>query len=206
MNKITSHAIAFFSLLFISTLLEVNAQGKWDKSIHENMVSILQKHRELASIPNVSSNREDMFKNIDWVTEEFQHLDFEVTQLETSTLPVLLIEKQVNKKFKTVLFYMHLDGQDVDPNNWNQPNPFIPVLKEKDAEGNWKIIDWNNIEGAINPEWRVFGRAVADDKAPIIMMMYAMQLLKDSNTKPNVNIKIILDLQEESSCRFFRNT
>ncbi len=206
MNKKVTGFIIIFSFLMLSNQLNGFCQGRWNETIDKKMPDILNSHRAFSSIPNISSNYENMYLNIDWVTQEFQNLDFEVTQLETSTLPVLLIEKKVNKKFKTVLFYMHLDGQDVDPNNWDQANPFIPVLKEKSAKESWEIIDWSNIEETINPDWRVFGRAVADDKAPIIMMISALEILKEQKNNPTINVKVILDLQEETSSEGFLET
>ena len=180
----------FFLLLFVS--VTTNSQQKWDTKIQHNLPAILKKHRALVSIPNIATHKKDMFRNIDWVTTAFQKLDFNVSLLETTTLPVFLAEKTVNKDAKTVLFYLHLDGQAVNPKKWQQEDPFVPVLKEQDALGNWKRIDWKNIDGKINPDWRVFGRAAADDKAPIIMLLSALEILKNQHKNPNFNIKIIL--------------
>ena len=41
------------------------------------------------------------------------------------------ISKHISDNYKTVLIYMHLDGQPVDSKKWNQENPFIPVYKIK---------------------------------------------------------------------------
>ncbi len=189
--------------LILSICINGYSQQKWDYKIQQNLPTILKKHRDLVSIPNVSTNKEDMFRNIDWVTTAFQKLDFNVSLLETTTLPIFLAEKTVNKDAKTVLFYLHLDGQAVNPKKWQQENPFVPALKEQDASGNWKRIDWKNIDGKINPDWRVFGRAAADDKAPIIMLLSALEILKNEHKNPNFNIKIILDLQEEAGSKGF---
>jgi acetylornithine deacetylase/succinyl-diaminopimelate desuccinylase-like protein len=147
-----------------------------------------------------------MMKNVDWVTNAFEKLNFKVSILETSTLPVFLAEKMVDPKAKTILFYLHLDGQAVNPAKWNQKDPFRPVLKEQDGDGVWQIINWSRINSNINPDWRVFGRAAADDKAPIIMMLSALEFLQKQQQELKYNVKIILDLQEETRSEGFLST
>ena len=182
------------------------AQTDWNAKIKQELPNILEKHRELVSIPNVASDEENMMKNVDWVTNAFEKLDFEVSVLKTSTLPVFFAEKHVNPKAKTILFYLHLDGQEVNPQKWNQKDPFRPVLKEQDDDGVWQIINWSRIKTHIDPDWRVFGRAAADDKAPIIMMLSALEFLQKQQQELQYNVKIILDLQEETRSRGFLST
>jgi hypothetical protein len=35
---------------------------------------------------------------------------------------------------KTVLIYLQIDGQPVEPSQWQQENPWKPTLKEKDSD------------------------------------------------------------------------
>ena len=42
---------------------------------------------------------------------------------------------------KTVLFYMHLDGQPVIPAQWAQKSPWTPVLKRRAADGGQEQLD-----------------------------------------------------------------
>jgi acetylornithine deacetylase/succinyl-diaminopimelate desuccinylase-like protein len=147
-----------------------------------------------------------MFKNITWVSRELNKLNFKVNVLASETLPVLFAEKNIDKDLKTVLFYFHLDGQPVNPKMWNQEDPFIPVLKERNEEGVFEEIDWNNLDKKIVDDWRIFGRAAADDKAPIIMLLSALEILQNQKTKPTFNIKIVFDLEEEYGSYGFLST
>jgi acetylornithine deacetylase/succinyl-diaminopimelate desuccinylase-like protein len=194
-----------FLCLFI-TLLSLNAQQDWDEAISKVLPQVLQTHREFVSLPNVAVNHDDMYKNIDWVTKAFKKRDFKVTLLESSTLPVFLAERTVDPKAKTILYYFHLDGQAVNPDRWDQPDPFVPVLKKQQASGDWEIIDWSHLNGDINADWRIFGRAAADDKAPIMMMLSALDLLTAAGERPHYNLKIILDPQEEAGSEAFLST
>ncbi len=198
--------IAIALLLLVLIVPSSQSQTKWDAQIETNLKTIISKHKALTSIPNVSTNEANMLKNVDWVQKEFEALGFSASLLASSTLPVLLLENEVSKKKKTMLFYLHVDGQDVNPAQWDQEDPFTPVLKEQDSKGEWNKIDWKLIEGKIDPEWRIFGRAVADDKGPIIMLSTALEMFKEQNKKLNFNIKIIIDLQEETSSAGFLET
>lgn len=191
--------------LFLSSLF-LNAQSNWDTQIDNNLRSVLQKHKALVSIPNLPENKENMLKNVDWVTNEFNALNFKVTALESPTLPVLFAEKSYNPNFKTVLFYFHLDGQPVNPKMWNQKDPFVPELKAQAENGDWETIAWSKLDETINDDWRIFARAAADDKAPIIMILSALEILQQQKQEPTFNIKIVIDLEEEYSSEGFLST
>jgi len=182
------------------------AQKDWTSDIEAVLPQVLKTHREFVSLPNVADNTADMYKNIAWVTEACKERGFAVRLLESATLPVFLAEKEVDPQAKTLLIYFHLDGQPADPANWDQEDPFVPVLKAENKQGKWEAIEWARIDGPIDPEWRVFGRAAADDKAPIMMMLTALDLLEDEGLPPKVNVKIILDPQEEAGSDAFLST
>jgi len=162
---------SIFTLMFFS----LKAQEKdWDTAIEKILPATLERHIEFVSIPNVSPDPEQLIINMEWIGPYFTELGFEISLLETSTSPVFLAEKIIDKNAKTILFYFHLDGQPVDAKNWNQEDPFIPVLKKQNEKGDWEKIDMNLLKGNINNDWRIFARAAADDKAPITMMLTAM--------------------------------
>ncbi|MEQ8809311.1 MAG: M20/M25/M40 family metallo-hydrolase [Imperialibacter sp.] len=207
MTKSRFPAISLFCVcMLIAATFQLAAQKNIDAAIAEVLPATLKKHREFVSLPNVASDKEGIMKNYDWVRKELEQQKFTIKMLESSTLPVMLAERTVSKKAKTILFYLHIDGQPVNAANWDQEDPFTPVLKQLDSQGNWSAIDWKNLDGAIDPDWRIFGRAAADDKAPIMMMLTAVELLDKAKTKLGVNIKIILDPQEEAGSEAFLST
>jgi acetylornithine deacetylase/succinyl-diaminopimelate desuccinylase-like protein len=67
--------------------------------------------------------------------------------------------------------------QAVFADQWQTP-PFTPTLRTKDAEGRWQTLPLEKLSGPLDPEWRLFARSSADDKAPIIMLMAAMDALR----------------------------
>jgi acetylornithine deacetylase/succinyl-diaminopimelate desuccinylase-like protein len=197
---------SFLSFLFLLSGLLIQAQVNWDKVIDEHLREILLQHREFVSIPNIPQNREDMLNNMNWVADNYSKLGFKVNRLESSTLPLLFLEKQVDPKLKTVLFYFHIDGQPIEPKQWDQEHPFTPVLKQRKNTEQWETLNWNVLNKKIDDEWRIFARAAADDKAPIIMLLKALSFLDAQGLQPKFNIKIIFDPEEEYGSEAFLST
>ena len=51
----------------------------------------------------------------------------------------------------------------------------------------------------MNPEWRLFGRATADDKSAIVAFLVAFDALKALRRKSSVDIKVVWEGEEEAS-------
>ena len=152
--------------------------------------------RDFLSIPNIAGEPGHIRNNLDWLKGAFEKRGFTTRELPTSSETAFWAERKVKGAKKTVLFYMHFDGQPVDPPKWFQEDPFIPVLKRKEA-GEWVAFPWEEAKADFDDEWRVFARAAADDKGPIIMFLTAMDILDDRKQSPGFNIKVILDPEEE---------
>ena len=153
--------------------------------------------RDFFSLPNDAYNPKEIEPNVKWCETAFANRGFKTQRLETETVPLLLATQNFPNAKKTVLVYLQVDGQPVDTTKWNQPDPYIPALKRKNETGNWEIIDWNNLEGDINPDWRIFSRSASDARGPDMMFLKAMDIINDLNIKPNYNIKVIMDFEEE---------
>jgi len=152
---------------------------------------------ELVSIPNDSNDPNQLVANIEWCESNLSARDWQVSRLETSGFPLLFAEKTVPKAKKTVLFYFHIDGQPVDRKRWNQADPYLPVLKRKDASGQWEAIPMEMLQTQFDPEWRIFARSSSDDKGPFAMFLTAWDAMVEQKLMPNYNVKIILDFEEE---------
>ena len=188
--------IIIFITLLVSPLF-LFSQDKINTLIDQNFKKTLLVHKEFVSIPNLPEDSVTMLRNIHWVANQYKELEFSTSLLPSSTLPILLVEKVFDPNYKTVLFYFHIDGQPVNPDSWDQEDPFIPVLKAQETDDRWMPIDWNKLNGEINDDWRMFARAAADDKAPITMLLTALKILMEENSSPHFNIKVIFDPEEE---------
>ena len=152
--------------------------------------------KEVLSIPNDAFYPEWIEKNISWSEEAFFKRGFNTTRIKTEGAPLLLASQKFNTNNQTVLVYLQMDGQPVDKSQWNQKDPYQPVLKKQNDNGQWEEISWDKIKN-YNPDWRVFARSASDAKGPVVMFLTAMDALKDLGKTPNYNIKVILDFEEE---------
>ena len=49
----------------------------------------------------------------------------------------------------------------------------------------------------MNPEWRIFARSASDSKGPVAQFLSAITLLDAAGAKPDFNLKVIIDTEEE---------
>ncbi len=154
--------------------------------------------RDLLSIPNDAHFPEDIEKNVKWCEAAFEKRGFKLRRLTTPAAPLLLAERKTSSRnAKTVLIYLQVDGQPVDPDHWFQEHPFKPVLKKQVEGEGWVEIPWENIHGDFDKEWRIFARSTSDAKGPVAAFLAAMDALNDYQQEPNFNMKVIMDFEEE---------
>ncbi len=181
-------ALLLFSGSLISQELALKSQVKY----------CIDELVDFVAIPNNALQHADINRNLTWLTEKFNARGFNSSVLPTSGESLFFASLPMQDEKPTILFYMHFDGQSVDPSKWDQPNPYQVVLK-KEEEGQWKDIPMKNLEEEIDYEWRLFGRSTSDDKGPIVMFLNAIDLLQKNNIDLPFNVKVILDSEEEQS-------
>ncbi|XLS28276.1 M20/M25/M40 family metallo-hydrolase [Flavobacteriaceae bacterium M23B6Z8] len=184
-------------LLWISTML--TAQD-FDEKLKMQVRKTAEKIKEFVAIPNDANDRGDIMRNINWLTKEFTSRGFNTAVVPTDGEPLFFAVRPMIEELPTILFYMHFDGQPVDPSKWDQKSPYEVVLK-KEENGKWIEKDWTELNENIDYEARLFGRSVSDDKGPIVMLLAALDLLKQENKSIPYNIKVILDGEEEKGSK-----
>lgn len=158
-----------------------------------------REYLELLALPNDAINPPDIQHNVDFLERAFRKRGFTTRRLDNKDKPLLYAEWP-NKApgAKTVLYYMHLDGQPVVDREWSQPSPWKPVVKKRNGAGAWEVVSTDSLfAAALDPELRVFGRSASDDKAPIMMFLAAFDGLKEVGAEPVINVKVLLDSEEE---------
>jgi acetylornithine deacetylase/succinyl-diaminopimelate desuccinylase-like protein len=189
--------IILFFALFCCAL--VTAQN-FDETLKMEVRKAAESIKEFVAIPNEAGDHSNTMRNINWLTKQFTSRGFNTAVIPTEGEPLFFAVRPMVEELPTVLFYMHFDGQPVDPLKWNQKDPYEVVLK-KQQNGEWIEEDWTKLNEAIDFEARLFGRSVSDDKGPIVMLLSALDLLKKENKKVSFNIKIILDGEEEKGSK-----
>ncbi len=154
---------------------------------------------EFLAIPNDAQvTGEDIRKNAQWLAPALKRRGFSVRTVENKGRPIVFAELAADPAKKTVLFYFHFDGQPVNPAQWSQPSPWQPVLKQRAADGSWTTIAMQQLlRQDFDAEHRIFARSASDDKGPILMFLAALDLMREQRVLPAVNVKLILDSEEE---------
>ena len=121
--------------------------------------------------------------------------------METPGNPVVYGELKANEAEKTILFYVHYDGQPVSPEEWIDSEPFNPVLRPGKLEpgtGLPKPIPFPETGDKLKDDWRIYARSSSDDKTPIIGILSAIDALNSSGLKIKHNLKFIFEGEEEA--------
>ena len=187
--------------IFFFFIAPVYGQNDIKDEVFDLAMNNMDEFVEFLSYPNDSSFSEDIYNLIEWTKNKFKSLDFLMTELETSSIPLLLAEKKIHDDLKTILIYLHLDGQPVDITRWNQEDAFKPVFKKNEngifIEDDWNKIASYNYSELDDKDIRIFARSSSDAKGPVMMLIQALKFMKLKNIDQEFNIKLIMDFEEE---------
>src|SRR5689334_17837500 len=147
--------------------------------INTNRDRYLEELKAYLAIPSISAlpeHAKDVRACAEWTVAEMTRIGMQQVRLiETPGCPVVYGEWLGAEGAPTILFYGHYDVQPVDPLNlWNSP-PFEATLRDGE----------------------IYARGSADDKGQVFMHFKAIEAHLKQNGKLPVNMKIILEGEEE---------
>jgi acetylornithine deacetylase/succinyl-diaminopimelate desuccinylase-like protein len=163
---------------------------------------IIRELSEFLAIPNIASDTENIQKNATQLVSMLEARGIETHLLPISGRgPVVFGKLATPNARRTLIFYAHYDGQPVDPAAWTDGKPFEPVLRTDSLENGGKRIALpsNSPEhpAIYNDDWRIYARSSSDDKSPIVALLSALDALRANKIPPGINLKLILDGEEE---------
>ena len=167
------------------------------RAVDNNIDAAVTLYRQFLALPNDALQPDDIEALVAWMEGAFGERGFRTQRIPTSGNPALFAERRHDAAAKTVLVYLQADGQPVDPSAWAQADPFVPVLKTRDEQGNWQQLPWEVLDERFDPDWRVFARSASDSKGPMAQFMMAVELLDKLDAAPSYNLKVIVDTEEE---------
>jgi acetylornithine deacetylase/succinyl-diaminopimelate desuccinylase-like protein len=149
------------------------------KYIEDHRDAHLQELCEFLRIPSVSTKTErkpDVERAAKWVADKLRAVGMsKVEVIPTKGHPLVYAESLGAPGKPTVLFYGHYDVQPAEPLDlWTSP-AFEPTVRD----GN------------------LFGRGTADDKGQVHIHLAALESLVKSNGKLPINIKVLIEGEEE---------
>ena len=145
--------------------------------IDENRERYIQDLIDIVSAPSIGTQPETVRNCAQVIKEKMAGMSIEAQILETINNPVIFAElkSKKNPDGVTVLFYGHYDVQPANDLELWESLPFQPEIRDG----------------------RIYGRGVADNKGQFLCHLLAIEtFLKETGDVP-VNIKIILDGEEE---------
>jgi acetylornithine deacetylase/succinyl-diaminopimelate desuccinylase-like protein len=159
----------------------------------QHEISIVNELAEFVSIPNLASDAANIERNAAALRRMCEQRGVVVQLVRQKGVPPLVVaDLRVPTAQRTIAFYAHYDGQPVDAARWKS-EPWKPVMR--DATG--AEIDWRNAKH-IDPESRLYGRSVSDDKASIVAMLSALDAVRATNILPAVNLRFVFEGEEEA--------
>ncbi|NGP90043.1 M20/M25/M40 family metallo-hydrolase [Fodinibius halophilus] len=173
----------------------------------DNGADILNHYKEYLRIPNVASDIPNIRRSAQYLVKEFEKRGAEMELLELpdrkDVPPVVYGEITVPNAERTLILYVHYDGQPVDTTNWTH-HPWTPKLYSKSMEEGGEPIAFPHSNEQVDPDWRIYARSASDDKAPIPALLAALDALKTSDIGLTSNIKFFFDGEEEAGSPHIR--
>ncbi len=187
------------SILFASTiLLGQNIKKISQTYIDENGHQILKDFKTLLSTPNVANDLPNININANYIKGELEKRGVDTQLLEMEGVPPIVFGYLKGwHAERTIAFYVHYDGQPVDTTKWTQ-SPWIPTYYDKALSDGGKVIDFPKKGEKIDPENRIYARSAGDDKAPIIGILTALDIITKSEMLINTNFVFFFEGEEEA--------
>lgn len=199
--------LIFPSIVTGQTILKEQFKTSIDNYINSNKLNILREFTELLSIPNVTDDRENIRKNAVHIKTMMEKRGISALLIETPGNPVVYGELKVPGAKKTLMFYVHYDGQPVSPPDWIDSGPFRPVLRPGKLEAGStepEPVPFPDKSDKLKDDYRIYARASSDDKAPVTGLLSALDALKSSGIKIKHNLKFIFEGEEEGGSTHLR--
>ena len=142
----------------------------------DHYVEQLKTYLAIPSISALPAHTDDVRRCAEWSVAELSRIGMHNARLvETPGHPVVYAEWLGTEGAPTILFYGHYDVQPVDPVElWTSP-PFEATVRDGE----------------------LFARGAVDDKGQVFMHMKAIEAHLSQNGRLPVNIKVILEGEEE---------
>jgi acetylornithine deacetylase/succinyl-diaminopimelate desuccinylase-like protein len=199
---IASVLIVLPSLSVAQTNPAAQAARKW-RQAHER--AIIDEFVSLLTIPNVSRDRANILRNAEAIAAMLQKRNIPAKLVSIAgSNPVVFGEIRTAGATRTIVFYAHYDGQPLDPKEWATP-PFEPTLRDGPIERGGNVIPLPQPGRLFQPDWRLYARSAADDKAPIVAMLAAVDAIRAAGIAFKANIKFAFEGEEEAGSANLEN-
>jgi len=162
-----------------------------------NAAAIVCSLAELVALPNISRDLVAVRRNATALRSAFaaRGVTLDLVEIDGAA-PVLTGRIPAPKANRRIGIYVHYDGQPADPAQWRS-HPFEPTLYTAAIEHGGRPRPLPADSEEVEPEWRLYGRAAADDKAPFIALLAALDALQHAGIEPSSEVVLLFEGEEE---------
>lgn len=175
---------------------------KLDNYYLSNEHELISEYFEFLSLPNTFNDKEELHTNAAFIMGMMNARGIPARLLnnaDQSAVPAVYGEVLSPGASTTIIFYAHYDGQPVNPSNWATGlSPFKPQLVSNRLDKNGQFIEFPQKGQSFDPNWRIYGRSSADDKAGVFAILNAYDAVRKSGINPGINIKFFFEGEEET--------
>lgn len=150
--------------------------SKVDQYLEAHLMESVEELSRLVAQPSVSAQNWGLSECAKLVAQMMEKRGFKAEIIPTAGAPVVYAEL-AGKSDRTLIIYNHYDVQPPEPLElWETP-PFEPTIKDG----------------------KLFGRGVGDDKAEIVVRLFAIDALLDQDGELPCRVKWVVEGEEEVS-------
>jgi acetylornithine deacetylase/succinyl-diaminopimelate desuccinylase-like protein len=198
MDPLMKKQFLWISLLLSIVTAQFGKLSDYQTHVWDYTPRALETLNTFLKLPNGSRDQNNIERNVEWCVRRFSDIGFNVNTYRINCTPFVLATNIVDKMKPTVLVYLQIDGQPVDPSKWDQNNPYIPQVKRV-VENQHKSISWVEFMKDPRKSDKIFARSSSDSKGPAVSFISALEILRKENKTIPYNLKVIMDFQEEIS-------
>ena len=158
---------------------------KWLRDYEEEAIETLKAYCRLPSVSTDPAFASDVRHAAEFVANQLEKAGFPINEIiETNGHPTIVGEWCNVPNAPTILIYGHYDVQPPDPIDKWKSSPFEPVIRDD----------------------RLYARGVSDDKGPLSIPIAVVAAFREVRGKLPINIKVIIEGEEESGSPHFVQT
>ena len=186
--------------LFPAVILLISASPAFaqppdiERYVREHQPAIVKEFIELLAIPNVRTDVPNIKRNAELLQQMLDRRDMKAEIWDTPSTPLVYGERLVPGSTRTVLFYIHFDGQPVDKAPGSRPIRSSRSCAQGPSTKARRKSATSAAARRFPMTWRIYARSAGDDKGPIQAFVSAMDAI---GGRPAHNIKVILHGEEE---------
>jgi acetylornithine deacetylase/succinyl-diaminopimelate desuccinylase-like protein len=193
----TARTMAFLSAVLAAPLAAQPAEVRAWRQANEH--AILAEYVEFLALPNVAGDTAAIRRNARHLAEMLERRGLAPRILEVEGgAPAVYGEWIVPGATRTLVLYAHYDGQPADPAGWRSTHPWRPALYTARIDRGGEPLPFPAPGEPIDPEWRLYARSAADDKAGVMGILAAIDALRAAGLAPTSSLKLFFEGEEEA--------